>query len=203
MAAKKVPLARRPRSRENLGSFDKTLSSIMTTSRYAHLVIAIAAVAAPCTFAQSPAPSIEINAVALKGACYPAPAGTAYVGGVAYELKNVGKTTIEPQGAKLMLSLSLDGKKLQTVRVANPTALAPGKTAFTVVKGVGQAWFAITAAHIDEHMKAKSLTKPPTTVPTTLTIDSITTKDMSVKLVNANVNAAIVKDMTLCGTRPK
>jgi hypothetical protein len=189
--------------RKNRGLSKYFIVSIMMNSLYVRSFLVTTTLVASASFAQAPAPSIEIKAVALKGACYPAPAGSAYVGGVAYELKNVGKTTIEPQGAKLMLSLSLDGKKVQTVRVANPTALEPGKTAFTVVKGVGQAWFAITAAHIDDYMKTKSLAKPPTAAPATLVVDSITTKDMDVKLVNPSLNAAIVNDATLCGTRPK
>ncbi|MGL5005731.1 MAG: hypothetical protein ACRDAM_22610 [Casimicrobium sp.] len=178
------------------------MSFIASSSRLAFL-LACAIAATTGAVAQSSTPSIEIKAIGLKGNCYPAPAGTAYVGGVAFEMKNVGKATIEPQGVKLLLALTLDGKKVQTMRVSNPKALDPGKTAFTVVNGVGEAWFAITAGHVIEHMNAKSLAKPPLTIPAALVVDSLIIKDMNVKLVGATLNAPIVKDETLCGARPK
>jgi hypothetical protein len=188
-----------------------TVSSPSSLPRFSTVAVAAALVLTPLTaFAQSVGltnaatvassgeSTVMISARSLDAQCRPAPAGTAYLGGVAVELKNSGGSAISAKGVHATLSLSVDNKLMRKIALSNPAALAAGGTAFAAKNGKAQVWYPITAQVVTEYMKAHNLSSPPASIPVTVELDSVRAP-ATANLDTVSLNVALANDATLCG----
>lgn len=188
-----------------------TVFSPSSLPRFSVAAIAVALVLTPltaiaqsvgltnaATVASSGDSNVMISARSLEGQCRPAPAGTAYVGGVAVELKNAGGTAISAKGVQATLSLSVDNKLMRKIALSNPSTLAAGGTAFASKNGKAQVWYPITAQVVSDYMKAHGLSSPPASIAVKLELDSVRAP-ATANLDTVSVNVALANDATLCG----
>lgn len=188
-----------------------TLSSPSSLPRLSAATIAIALLLTPltaiaqsvgltnaATVASSGESNVMISARSLDAQCRPAPSGTAYVGGVAVELKNAGSAAISAKGVQATLSLSVDNKLMRKIALSNPSTLAAGGTAFASKNGKAQVWYPITAQVVTEYMKAHNLSAPPSSIPVKVELDSVRAP-ATANLDAVSVNVALANDATLCG----
>lgn len=188
-----------------------TVFSPSSLPRFSAAAIAVALVLTPltaiaqsvgltnaATVASSGESSVMISARSLQAQCRPAPAGTAYMGGVAVDLKNAGGSAISAKGVQATLSLSVDNKLMRKISLSNPAALAAGGSAFTSENGTPQVWYPITAQVVGEYMKARGLSSPPASIPVKLELESVRAP-ATAKLDTVSINVALANDATLCG----
>jgi len=188
-----------------------TVFSPSSLPRFSAAAIAVALVLTPltaiaqsvgltnaATVASSGESSVMISARSLQAQCRPAPAGTAYMGGVAVDLKNAGGSAISAKGVQATLSLSVDNKLMRKISLSNPAALAAGGSAFTSESGTAQVWYPITAQVVREYMKARGLSSPPASIPVKLELESVRAP-ATAKLETVSINVALANDATLCG----
>jgi hypothetical protein len=150
------------------------------------------------TVASSGESNVMISARSLQAQCRPAPAGTAYMGGVAVDLKNAGGSAISAKGVQATLSLSVDNKLMRKISLSNPAALAAGGSAFTSENGTAQVWYPITAQVVGEYMKARGLSSPPASIPVKLELESVRAP-ATAKLDTVSIIVALANDASLCG----
>ena len=150
------------------------------------------------TVAPSGESSVMISARSMEAQCRPAPAGTAYMGGVSVELKNASGSALSAKGVQATLSLSVDNKVMRKILLTNPTTLSAGGSAFTAKNGKAPVWYPITAQVVSEYMKAHGLTSPPASIPVKLELDSVRAP-ATAKLDTVSINVALANDATLCG----
>lgn len=188
-----------------------TVFSPSSLPRFSAAAIAVALVLTPltaiaqsvgltnaATVASSGESSVMISARSLQAQCRPAPAGTAYMGGVAVDLKNAGGSAISAKGVQATLSLSVDNKLMRKISLSNPAALAAGGSAFTSENGTAQVWYPITAQVVGEYMKARGLSSPPASIPVKLELESVRAP-ATAKLDTVSINVALANDASLCG----
>ncbi len=142
--------------------------------------------------------NVMISARSLAGQCSPAPAGTAYMGGIAVEMKNAGNAAISAKGVQATLSLSIDNKQVRKISLSNPSTLAAGSSAFAAKNGRPQVWFPITAQAVTEYMTAHQLSAPPATIPVKLELESVRSP-ATANLGTVALDVALARDASLCG----
>lgn len=149
--------------------------------------------------ARTPITMMALNTAARTPQCLPGPGNEKYVGQLGFELKNTGNAPIPAQGATVNVTLRVGAVKSHSMGITLPKAIGPGETAY-VASSPTSPFMPITASSVMGYMQAAKLSLPPQTVPTTLSIDSVSPAATSVTITMAKRDVAIVNDGTLCGS---
>lgn len=142
---------------------------------------------------------MALNTAARTPQCLPGPGNEKYVGQLGFELKNTGNAPIPAQGATVNVTLRVGAVKSHSMGITLPKAIGPGETAY-VASSPTSAFLPITASSVMGYMQAAKMSLPPPSVPTTLSIDSVSPAATSVTITTAKLDVPIVKDGTLCGS---
>ncbi len=149
--------------------------------------------------ARAPLVLMALNTAARTPQCLPGPGNEKYVGQLGFELKNTGNAPIPAQGATVNVTLRVGAVKSHSMGITLPKAIAPGETAY-VAASATSAFLPITASAVMGYMQAAKLSLPPASVPTTLSMDSVSPAGTSVTITTAKRDVPIVSDGTLCGS---